>query len=276
MIRALTLSVALLAPPSWATESVEDTKRAPDIEQSDIDALFGSRLDAGERQDNLLLLAMAFDHQSESSPTRDQNIGIPFIVDAGAGYWVRALQEGDTNLNVLVNNALLLLYLNEPGASMEERRHAADLFMQVASSQGYWPADVYLVERAISGWTDQVDAQIPLVLEQATISEVEREALFNRLSSCARIRFAPCMFRLGFWYLTDPSKQEAGEDLLRGAVEIARRDRRYLSSAESMMDMQAALTVFQDPMITMPDDQREAYIQLAAELPAMIEELRRD
>lgn len=276
MIRVLTLLIALILSPSWATESVEDTKRAPDIEQGDIDALFGSRLETGERQDNLLLLAMAFDHQSESSPTRDQNIGIPFIVDAGAGFWVRALQEGDTHLDVLVNNALLLLYLNEPGASMEERRHVADILMEVASSQGYWPADVYLVEHAISGWSDQVDAPIPLGLEQATISEAEREALFNRLSSCARIRFAPCMFRLGFWYLSDPSKHEAGVVLLRGAVEITRRDRRYLSSAESLMDMQAALAVFQDPMIDMPSDQREAYATLAAEVPSIIKELRRD
>ena len=91
MMRSLALSLALLVSSSWAAESVQDTQRAPDIEQGDVDALFGSRLETGERQDNLLLLAMAFDHQSESSPTRDQNIGIPFIVDAGAGYWVRAI-----------------------------------------------------------------------------------------------------------------------------------------------------------------------------------------
>lgn len=211
---------------------------APNATEQEVRSIFGGRLEEGDRAENLLLLAIAFDHHAEKSPTQTLKIGIPFITKTGPAYWVRLLQQesNSPSLDTLVNNALILTFTADPSYPIEVRREAAGKMLAIAAKRNYWPAQVYLAERQLQVW-NQRDKPIPATGEAAA----EVEEVFNYLSQCSRIGFAPCQFQLGFWYMQNPASLQAGIDLLRAGIEVVRRDRRYMASEEVEEDFERAL-----------------------------------
>ena len=223
-----------------AADSAMDS--IPNPTEQDLQEVFGDRLEHGNRAASLLLLAIAFDQQSKNSPTRQEQIGIPYIATAGPGYWVRLFQQETTrSLDTVVNVALILTYAKDQNFTGDERDQAAIKLLSVAAIRDYWPAQVYWAERQLQAWQQRA---IPTPMK-GNEGEISDEALrtFQYLSDCARIGFAPCQFQLGFWYLQDVTTREAGIELLSAGVEVARRDPRYLSSAETMQDMLKAMSI---------------------------------
>lgn len=266
----LTYSVASFA--QQASNEAEDP-RAPGLSQEQVDTLFGTRLANGNREENLLLLAIAMDHQSKESPTRDEQIGIPFVAQAGPGYWALLLdqEKADPSLSTLVNNALILSFINETGYPDDVRQAASTKLLSLAADKQYWPAMVYLAEKAMRRWESESTVEIPFKQEgPVAIYPTEQEQVFGYLMSCAKIGFAPCQIRLGFWYLQSPNQQEAAIGLLRAGVEIARRDNRYLDSIETVNDTKAALTVLLNLRLT-PEEQAD-YQNLLGELEQLSKE----
>lgn len=245
----LTRATLLLALGfSLGLSAAEHTKHTiPNPTEQDIHALFGERLARGDRAENLLLLAIAFDQQSKDSPTRNDAIGIPYIATAGPGYWVRLLQQerGNLSLDTLVNNALILTYAKDQNVSDDVRRKAATQLLSRAAHRGYWPAQVFLAERQLLAWRRHETPILMTESEGKATDDAKRA--FEYLSDCTRIRFAPCQFQLGFWYLQDATTRETGLELLRAGVEITRRDPRYASSKDTLQDMQKALNILALP-----------------------------
>ena len=274
MLKPLVAALLIACSPLVSATESESKDVTPALSETDVQALFGDRLSKADRAENLLLLAIAFDHQSQESPTHEQPIGIPFIADVGPGYWVMLLQQeaSTPRLSTLVNNALILTFLQEEGHTEEARQQASQLLLQIAASQGYWPAKVYLAERTMARWVDSMTIQIPLKQEElADIPQAEQEQVFRYLAECSQIGFAPCQFRLGFWYMQDGAKQEAAIEFLRAGVEVARRDTRYTQSRETMVDLKIALRFLADPMSGLTDEERDAYALALEEVEAMAE-----
>lgn len=274
MLRPLIAALVIVCSPLVLAVGSDSKDAAPDLSETDVQSLFGDRLENADRAENLLLLAIALDHQSQETPTRDALIGIPYIADAGPGYWVMLLQqEGHTpRLSTLVNNALILAFLEELGHSQHVRQEASSKLLTIAASQGYWPAKVYLAERKMAHWRDLMTTQVPLRSEGPTeVAQGELEQVFSYLTDCSHLGFAPCQFRLGFWYLQDENKQDAAIEYLRAGIEIVRRDARYTQSKESMMDMTNALRVLSTPLSGLPSEERDAYLSLLQEVEAILE-----
>lgn len=232
---ALVLALGLSIGPLSAAPG-EDS--VPNSTEQEVRAIFGDQLEQGDRAESLLLLAIAFDHHASKSPTSSEQVGVPYIAETGPGFWVRLLQQERDNpsLSTLVNNALILLFTADTTYPIEVRRKAASELLVVAADRGYWPAQVYLAERLLREWEQEDE---PVIAKGERAPEVERA--FKYLSQCSRIGFAPCQFRLGFWYVNTPTTRSGGVELLRAGVEVVRRDRRYMDSEEALNDFELAL-----------------------------------
>lgn len=144
MLRKLALILTL--DSSLNLPAAESADAMPNPTEQDVKSLFGQRLSNGCRAENLQLLAIAFDQHSRNSPTLEEEIGIPYIATAGSGYWIRLCQQEqpNPNLDMLVNNARLLIYAQEPSVTDDLRLEASTRLLTVASACGYWPAQVWL------------------------------------------------------------------------------------------------------------------------------------
>ena len=105
---ALSLSLFSSIAASESNSSAE--KPFPEVTFDKVQEIFGHNLDTDDTVLKTLLLAIGMDHTSTESPHANERIGIPYIVHEGPGYWVARLKSGERKLEVLVNNALLLLF----------------------------------------------------------------------------------------------------------------------------------------------------------------------
>lgn len=248
MLKAVLFSISLLPLVAHSTEQL--AVQTPNISEEEVVSVFGQSLFKGGRSENLLLLAIAIDNQSSTSPTAHEKIGIPYIVDAGPGYWVRLLQMNESTLDVLVNNALMLLYMRSSGKeTREQRKAAAYRLLEIAAQKGYWPAMAYIAEETLNTATpDTPEAKI--------------KQSFDYLNQCASVSFAPCQFKLGIWYLNDESKPGAWVPFLQTAIEVSSKDERYKTSKETISDLEFALTILSDPKSGLPQEQRKHYLKM--------------
>jgi TPR repeat protein len=239
MLKSAALALVLLSSASMPV--LASTPQPPNPTEQEVQAIFGQRLSHGDRPESLLLLAVAMDQQAQNSPTREENIGIPYIAGLGAGYWVRLLQQEKANprLDTLVNNALILIYAEGHTHPDDITSAAAHQLLTMAAERGYWPAQVYLTEHQLSEWRRQ---GAPM-RRTSGLGDNKLERTLRYLKNCAQIGFAPCQFQLGFWYLQEPPTQISGLDLLKAGIEVVRRDQRYTSSSETMQDMEKSLAI---------------------------------
>lgn len=248
MLRAFILSLSVLSLSGEllaAAETNEQPLRAPEISEEQVKEVFGDALSKANRAENLLFLAIAYDHNTKGSPTNKTYAGIPFIVDKGPGYWVKLFKMKDMSLDVLVNNAILLNHLPSKNDDTANRKQAAFKLLKHAANQGYWPAKVYVAET---------------ILEQNNKiqSKADLELAFKYLTECSSIDFAPCSLKLGMLYLADKSKPGAWIPFFESSVELVREDLRYNKSHETMSDLHFALAVLSDEK-SFPEERREYY-----------------
>lgn len=251
-------SVMAASPPIYSSP-----KAVPDVEFKQVQAIFGDRLETSKAELKLLLLAVAMDHTSPNSPNIKQKIGIPYVVSSGPKYWVNRLQEGERSLEVLVNNALLLLYTKEsiPGG----QKMARDL-LRAAAAKGYWPADYYVAEIQLQERLVKDDQQFSLLTNSIVDAEQKQIAqdTFSRLSRCAEIGFAPCQYRVGFWLLAEEERISDGVKALRQAVRTTLQDQRYKGALDESISAAASMIVHHHEVAGLTDEERDGYAKLAA------------
>ena len=211
---------------------------APEIRKQDVRERFGQRLENATRSENLLLLGIALDAVNAESPFKGREIGIPYLVGDGAGYWALLLSQGDHSVDVLVNNALMLLFADKGDEVMPqaERNVAAVKLLTLAQQKGYWPASAYLAEHYFDLAAKPVLP--PLIPDQ--IQSGYRKTAFDYYMACTKVGFAPCHLKVGFWYLSD-HKIEAGLPYLKAGVELIGRDKRYMTTPDVVDDTGLAL-----------------------------------
>lgn len=249
-------SVMAANPPIYSSP-----KTVPDVELRQVQAIFGDRLETSKGELKLLLLAVAMDHTSPNSPHLEEKIGIPYIVSSGPKHWVSRLQKGERSVEVLVNNALLLLYTKEtiPGSQTMAR----DL-LRAAASKGYWPADYYVAEIQLQESLVKDEQQFSLRTNSIVDfqqKEIARDT-FTRLSRCAEIGFAPCQYRVGFWLLAEERKRNDGVNALRQAVKTTLQDPRYKGLLESSVTSAAIMIAHYYKIAGLTTAERDGYAKL--------------
>ena len=253
LIRALkTVAISMLLASPIAYPQTSDI---PNPSRAEVYEIFGNRLNEGSRADDLLMLAIALDSQSHSA-TSSLPIGIPYIIRAGGpGYWATLYAQGDHTVDVLVNSALLLLYMQEGSAQDESaRREGALKLLMSASEKGYWPADVYIAQAMIEESLNE-----PVFMRPAQHASLKRA--HAGLVTCANIDFAPCQLDLAIWMLTQgPVADQDAVALLRRGIDIAARDKRYLHSQRVLKDLSRAIKVLLMADVELSNNERELYI----------------
>lgn len=201
-------------------------KPFPEVTFDRVSKIFGHNLDTDDGRLKTLLLAIGMDHTTPSSPHTEQKVGIPFIVHYGPDYWVERLTGGETSVDVLVNNALLLLFAE---AEIPNREQAAFDLMERAADSGYWPAAYFVAEtNLLTHLVREPEISTPTSLQidhsgQERLAQ-ETMAAYNR---CAEIGFAPCQFRIGFWLINSPENLSDGLRVLQVAIDTSLKDTRY-------------------------------------------------
>ncbi|MEH6814697.1 MAG: hypothetical protein V7677_19355, partial [Motiliproteus sp.] len=221
VVAALAFSAALAAP------ALAQAVTAPEVTYDRVQEIFGLNLETDESSKKLLLLAVGMDHTSPDSPFANQRIGIPFIVEAGPGYWVSRLKSGERKVEVLVNNALLLMFTDK---EIPRKQEVARKLLEVAAESGYWPADFYIadfnLETKLSKDLQKTDyVRLPL-RDNEQLRGVAEDTM-ARLNRCAEIGFAPCKYRIGFWLLGSEQTMPDGINVLKSAITTSIADRRY-------------------------------------------------
>jgi len=239
---------------------------APEIRKQDVEERFGQRLENATRSENLLLLGIALDAVNAESPFNDREIGIPYLVGDGAGYWALLLSQGDHSVDVLVNNALMLLFADKDDEVMPQvdRTAAAIKLLTLAQKKGYWPASAYLAEHYFDLAAQPVLP--PMIPDQ--IQPGYRKTAFDYYKACTKVGFAPCHLKVGFWYAAD-EKPEAALPLLKAGVELVSRDRRYLTIPDVVSDTRTALAVLSSPGLDLNQNERQFYQSMQEELHAL-------
>lgn len=238
---AFVLVGAVLALPAVAQITV------PEIRKQDVEERFGQRLKNATRAENLLLLGIALDTVNAESTFKDREIGIPYLVGDGAGYWALLLSQGDRSVDVLVNNALMLLFADKSEEVLlpVERTTAAVKLLTMAQREGYWPASAYLAEHYFELAVQPVFP--PLIPDH--IQSRYRKAAFDYYMACTKVGFAPCHLKVGFWYLSD-HKVEAALPYLKVGVELVGRDKRYMTMPDVVGDTDFALALLTSPSLS--------------------------
>lgn len=202
------------------------TKVAPDVTLDVVQDIFGFNLDNAQGIEKVFLLAVGMDHTTPNSPHADQEIGIPYIVDKGPKYWVSRLQEGHYDLEVIVNNALLLMFTKEeiPGG-----KEAASKLLGKASEMGYWPADYYVADYNIANYLARDVTELATATNGIQDPDLKRLAseTMAKFNSCAELGFAPCQYRLGFWLTSAENTMKDGLEILMHAIKTTLADKRY-------------------------------------------------
>ena len=263
MLKPLALALALSSTVALATPSEPTT---PILTQEEVTTAFGENLEMAPRAEALLMLAVAMDATTPSSPFADQQIGIPFITSERMGYWVMLFQQGDRRVETLVNNALIVLFMHDPAIPLSKRQPAAATLLSLAAKQGYWPAKAYLAERHF----EQMQQQLDTPLMPAMSAENQRGQIFADLQACAQVGFAPCHYKLGFWYLAG-GQVEAALPMLQAGVELVRRDRRYLSDKATLEDTVDSLKILVDERAPITVGERTQYQQILEGFEAQVD-----
>jgi hypothetical protein len=230
-------------------------KHAPEVTFDQVEEIFGHNLNPSNSTLKMLLLAIGMDHTSTDSPHQSQRIGIPYIVHDSPSLWVSRLQSGEKGVDVLVNNALLLLFSREPIPGAQD---AATHLMQLAADRGYWPADFYIAEINLSGYLTESDAQIGIL--PADI-QTARDTM-SRYNKCAEMGFAPCQYRIGFWLSNSLPSMADGVSVLRSAINTTINDTRYQGVLDGAIVMAATEIVYKGAEAGLGDDVRREYVEL--------------
>jgi hypothetical protein len=222
----LTVSFAAGAADLETALDYTETKVAPEITLDVVQEIFGFNLDNAQGIEKIFLLAVGMDHTTPGSPHADQEIGIPYIVDRGPAYWVSRLQDKQYELEVLVNNALLLMFTKEeiPGGDK-----AAAGLLRKASEMGYWPADYYVADYNIANYLARDVTELATVTNGIQDPDLQRLAseTMAKFNSCAELGFAPCQYRLGFWLTSAENTMKDGLEVLMHAIKTTLADKRY-------------------------------------------------
>ncbi len=266
--KPLALGVAICSifvGPLMAAEIEEPKpKPFPEVTFDRVSEIFGHNLDTENPRLKTLLLAIGMDHTSPNSPHNDQQVGIPFIVHFGPSHWVNRLSSGDTSIEVLMNNALLLLFAE---ADIPNREKAAYDLVQIAAEDGYWPADYFVAEtNLIKHLVRDPDNLVPLtnVIERSNLGQIAKDtmAAYNR---CAEIGFAPCRYRIGFWLANSIPTHEDGLRILQSAVDTTLKDTRYAGVLDDELTTAASELALKGDVIGLGLDMRQHYHRLVSE-----------
>lgn len=276
-IHAAAVDTALIVAKSNAEQSAIDNrvsrKYSPEVTLDIVQEIFGHNLDTGDTTLKMLLLAIGMDHTTNESPNFASSIGIPFIVDRGPGYWVERLNTGDHKIEVLVNNALLLLFTKE---EIPKAKETAFQLMDAAANQGYWPASFYVAENNLTKYlaVDFSEAS-PLTDEMKTSSiKIIAEDTMSRYNECAQMGFAPCQFRVGFWLANSEKTLKDGLEVLRLAIKMAMSDTRYFGALDGSIVLAAKEIVFKGKEAGLEYVVREEYTKLIQhQLSALTQEI---
>lgn len=235
-------------------------KPFPEVTFDKVQEIFGHNLETDDTVLKTLLLAIGMDHTTTKSPHVSQRIGIPYIVHEGPAYWVRRLKSGDGALEVLVNNALLLLYTKE---NIPKAKETAFSLLKASAEKGYWPAEYYIAEVNLAEHLtqDYASATPSTGLMDKTTKAIARETM-ARYNRCAEMGFAPCQFRIGFWLSGSPKSLSDGLNILRAAIHTTRADTRYQGVLDSAVIMAAREIVFKGEQAGMDSVVREEYANL--------------
>ena len=236
-------------------------KHAPEVTLDIVQELFGHNLDTQDTTLKTLLLAIGMDHTTNESPNVDSHIGIPFIVDKGPAYWVSRLVKSDYEVDVLVNNALLLLFSKEEFPNAQE---AADDLMLTAADKGYWPASYYIAERNLNEFLSKDFSKATPSFGEIDTKKLQAIAAdtMNRYNECAEIGFAPCQYRIGFWLANSEKTLSDGLNVLRQAIKTTMNDSRYSGVLDGGVLMAAKTIVFKGEEAGLDYVVREEYTKL--------------
>ncbi len=237
------------------------TKYSPEVTLDTVQEIFGHNLETQDTTLKTLLLAVGFDHTTNTSPNAESNIGIPFIVDKGPKYWVARLVKKDYEVEVLVNNALLLLFSKE---ELPNAQQAADDLMLMASDKGYWPASYYIAERNLNKFLTR-----DLTKNISSVGAITTERLkaiaddtMKRYNECAELGFAPCQYRIGFWLANSKKSLNEGLNVLRQAIKTTSKDTRYNGALDGAIIMAAKEIVFKGEQAGLDYVVRKEYTKL--------------
>jgi len=237
------------------------TKYSPEVTLDTVQEIFGHNLETQDTTLKTLLLAIGMDHTTNTSPNAESNIGIPFIVDKGPKYWVARLVNKDYEVEVLVNNALLLLFSKEEFPNAQQ---AADDLMLTASAKGYWPASYYIAERNLNKFltrdlTKKISSAGAITTEKLkTIAD----DTMKRYNECAELGFAPCQYRIGFWLANSEKTVKDGLEVLRRAIKTTMSDKRYFGALDGAIISAAKEIVFKGEEAGLEHVVREEYTKL--------------
>ena len=222
---------SLLAEDSLAGQS--NVKKEEVVETSllnEVTIMFGENLNEAQGIEKDLLLAIGVDHTASYSPDEIKEIGIPFILKSGPRYWIAALEAGNYDLPVLVNNALILIYAKE---SNEETKKSALVLFRIAAEMNYWPAKFYIAEFNLE---NLLSADYGEQIQDMSIEDAELQRIASKTMEyyrdCAQRGFAPCQYRLGTWLATRQETAANGLKLLESAIKTSLNDSRYEQNFE--------------------------------------------
>lgn len=235
-------------------------KLFPEVTFDKVQEIFGNNLETDDTVLKTLLLAIGMDHTTTKSPHASQRIGIPYIVHEEPAYWVRRLKSGDSTLEVLVNNSLLLLYTKE---NIPKAKETAFNLLKASANKGYWPAEYYIAEVNLAEHLtqDNSSASPSTGLMDESTKAIARDTM-ARYNRCADMGFAPCQFRIGFWLSASPKSLSDGLNILRSAIHTTRADTRYHGILDSAVIMAAREIVFKGEQVGMDSVVREWYANL--------------
>jgi hypothetical protein len=232
----------LLSSITLQADTANSVKPLPDVEFERVDKIFGNNIYSNDPTLKLFLLAIAMDHTSTASTFTRYKIGIPYIAETGAGYWVKRLKNKDYALDVVVNNALILLFSKE---DIPNRKAGTLTLMQIAETHAYWPASFYLAESQLAEKLSlDYSAPIPYRLQ---ISDPTRKNIasdvMKRFNFCAEVGFSPCQFRIGFWLVGAQGNLENGLNIIRSAINTTLADPRYNDVLDSYVALGTSLVL---------------------------------
>jgi len=267
--------LCLLSNSVFSIQLLQSENSTPDVTFDRVKDVFGFNLSTKDTTLRNLLLAVSMDHTSTNSPNVNQDIGIPFIVNNGPRYWIDRLKSGENDLDVVVNNALLLLFTKEdiPGG-----KETAFLLMKKAADAGYWPAEYFVADTNLTSklmTKDKNRASAPTRIKTSDEISLARDTM-NKLNRCAEVGFAPCQYRIGFWLANSQVTVKHSITVLRKAIDTTLSDLRYEGSLDGALIKAAEIVVFNGEMVGLDKEIRNVYVDLITnKLNAISKETRK-
>lgn len=241
-------------------QSKTSGKPYPEVTFDKVEEIFGHNLDTDDTTLKTLLLAIGMDHTAPGSPHIEQQIGIPYIVHKSAEYWVSKLKTGERRIDVLVNNALLLLFTKE---DIPNSKSVAFDLMKLAADKGYWPADYYIAENNLSKYLTPDYSHLTPKTGAITSENIDmaRDTMM-RYNRCAEMGFAPCQYRIGFWLTNSDKTIKDGLSVLRQAINTTISDNRYTTTLDRAMISASAEIVLKGDTVGIDEETRQKYAGL--------------